>query len=89
MSDFRAVDALTGSIAERPSKFFAALTEADLVNETIKCLREERDRALARVDELEDIADELLDKLSAARTERDQARAERDSWRARASVGAL
>jgi uncharacterized coiled-coil DUF342 family protein len=78
----RLVDALSGTKA--PSKFFQALSEADkhvALAAELEAVRDERDEALVRADELwQTVCDQSVE-LNALRAQLDRARAERDTYR--------
>jgi chromosome segregation ATPase len=67
---FRAACQLTGQVAERPSKFFAAMSAADDQAAAVEQIRDENAELRCRVDEL---TDELYDM-----------RLSRDAWAERA-----
>lgn len=76
----RIVDALTGSRA--PTKFFQALSEADehiALAAELEAVRDERDEARVRAQELwAQVCDQSAE-LNALRAQLDRARAERDT----------
>lgn len=78
----RPVDALTGSKA--PTKFFQALSEADehvALAAELEAVRDDRDEARVRAQELwVQVCDQSAE-LNALRAQLDRARAERDTYR--------
>jgi uncharacterized coiled-coil DUF342 family protein len=76
------VDALSGTKA--PTRFFEALSEADehvALAAELEAVRDERDEALIRADELwTQVCDQSVE-LNALRAQLDRARAERDTYR--------